>query len=77
MDRDDHEAARRRILRRATLYSLSFLAAGLIIALAGAAFIAWLMSRRGMPFVKTWLILTAIIILPGLIATIWKTIRGR
>jgi hypothetical protein len=75
--RDEHAAARKQILRRATLYSMGFLAAGLFIAIAGAAFVAWLLSHAGMPFRKTWLIVMAIIVLPGLLATIWKMIRGR
>jgi uncharacterized protein YacL len=75
--RDENDDARRQIVRRATIYSVSFLAAGLIIAVAGAAFVAWLLSRGSLPFMKTWLIVTAIIVLPGLVATIWKLIRGR
>lgn len=75
--RDEHAAARKQILRRATLYSVGFLAAGLFIAVAGAAFVAWLLNHAGMPFRKTWLIVMAIIVLPGLLATIWKMIRGR
>ena len=76
-ERDEHADARRQILRRATLYSVGFLAAGVGIAVAGAAFVAWLLTHAGMPFTKTWLIVTVIIILPGLLATLWKLIRGR
>jgi ABC-type Fe3+ transport system permease subunit len=75
--RDEHDDARRQIVRRATLYSVGFLLAGLVIAIGGAAFVAWLLTRAGMPFRKTWLIVTVIIVLPGLLATIWKLIRGR
>lgn len=75
--RDEHDVARRQIVRRATLYTAGFLAAGIIIAVAGAAFVAWLLTRAGLPFTKTWLIVTAIIVLPGLLAMIWKLIRGR
>ena len=75
--REAHERGRRDIVRRATLYSAGFLAAGLLIALAGAAFIALLLSRAGLPFTRTWLSVTAIIVLPGLLATIWKLIRER
>lgn len=75
--RDEHAEVRRQILRRATLYSVGFLAAGLVIAVAGAAFVAWLLTHAGMPFRKTWLIVTVIIVLPGLLATIWKLIRER
>ncbi|MBR9988972.1 MAG: hypothetical protein KFH98_04405 [Gemmatimonadetes bacterium] len=75
--RDEHDHARRQIVRRATLYSIAFLAAGLTIAVAGAAFVAWMLGRAGMPFMRTWLILSGIIVLPGLLATIWKLVRGR
>ena len=75
--RDEQAAARRQIVRRATLYSVGFLAAGLITAVVGAAFVAWLLSHAGLPFTRTWLIVTGIILLPGLLATIWKMIRGR
>ncbi|MGH7448851.1 MAG: hypothetical protein ACRELT_14870 [Longimicrobiales bacterium] len=78
MTRDDaQDDARKRIARQATLYSLGFLAAGLIIGVAGAALVAWLLSRGRLPFFETWLVVTAIIILPGLLAAIWKLMRGR
>jgi high-affinity Fe2+/Pb2+ permease len=72
-----HGNARKRIIRRATLFSVGFLAAGLVIALAGAALVAWLFSRGSLPFFETWLVVTAIIVLPGLVAAAWKQIRDR
>jgi hypothetical protein len=74
--RDPHSEARRQILRRATLYSAGFMAAALVIAMIGAAFVAWLLTWRGLPFVRTWLITMVIIVLPGLLAAVWKLIRG-
>jgi hypothetical protein len=75
---DDPEAGRRReLLRRATVYTVSFFAAGMVIAMIGAAFVAWLLTWRGQPFMRTWLIAMAIIILPGLLAGLWKLVRGR
>jgi high-affinity Fe2+/Pb2+ permease len=74
---DPHQAARRQIMRRATLYSLGFMLAGLVIAVAGAALVAWLLSRGRLPFLETWIVVLLIIVLPGLIATVWKTFRGR
>jgi hypothetical protein len=74
---DPHSEVRRQILRRAALYSAGFIGAALVIAMVGAAFIAWLLTWRGQPFMRTWLIAMAIIVLPGLAAAIWKTIRGR
>jgi hypothetical protein len=81
--RQDHahgagrDRASRHIVRRATLYSIAFLAAGLAIAVAGAALVAWMLGRAGLPFMRTWLILSVLIVLPGLLATVWKLIRGR
>ena len=76
--RDPNADARRSIVRRATLYSVGFLAAGVIIALGGGALVALLLSRNDrLPFRETWLIVTAIILLPGLVAALWKAIRGR
>ncbi|HEX6307904.1 MAG TPA: hypothetical protein VFZ69_06940 [Longimicrobiales bacterium] len=78
MRRDPDADARRSIVRKATLYSVGFLAAGLIVALAGAALVAWLLSRGDrLPFLETWLIVTVIIVLPGLVAALWKLIRDR
>jgi hypothetical protein len=79
MNRGDAEdaEARRRLVRRAALYTLGFFSAGVAIALAGAALIAWMLTRAGQPFLRSWLIISAIVILPGLLAAIWKTYRGR
>jgi hypothetical protein len=74
---DPDAEARRQILRRASLYSAAFLAAGLAVAVVGAAFVAWLLTWRGQPFLRTWLIAMVVIVLPGLLAAIWKLIRGR
>lgn len=75
--RDPHAEARRQIVRRATLYSVGFLAAGLGIAVVGAALIAWLLSRGPLPFMQTWLVVTLIVVLPALAAAVWKLIRNR
>lgn len=74
---DAHAETRREIMRRASRYMMSFLAAAVGIAVVGAAFVAWLLSLAGMPFLRTWLIAIVIIVLPGLTAAIWKLIRGR
>lgn len=76
--RDPNAAARRSIVRRATLYSVGFLAVAVIIALGGAALVALLLTRGDrLPFLQTWLIVAAIILLPGVIAAVWKAIRSR
>jgi hypothetical protein len=75
--RDNRSDERDRIISQATKFTLSFLAAGLAIALVGGAFIGWLLRWAGQPFLRTWLIATALIILPGLLAGIWKFFRER
>ncbi|HSJ05346.1 MAG TPA: hypothetical protein VK936_01505 [Longimicrobiales bacterium] len=74
---DPGSETRRQILRRATVYTVSFLGAAIAIALLGAAFVAWLLTWRGQPFLRTWLIAAAIIVLPGLAAAIVRFVRGR
>jgi hypothetical protein len=75
---DDRDArVRKEILRRATLYTLGFLGAAVIIAVVGAAFVAWLLTWRGQPFLRTWLVAMAIILVPGILGMIWKLVRGR
>lgn len=74
---DPQSETRRQIVRRATVYTVSFLAAAIGIALLGGALVAWLLTWRGQPFLRTWLIVAAIIVLPGLLAALWKLVRGR
>ena len=74
-DRD--REIRRQIMRRSSLYTAAVVAAALAIASLGAAIVAWVLSGRGMPFGVTWLVTMGIIVLPGLLAAIWKLIRAR
>lgn len=67
----------RRLVGRATAYTAIFLGAALVVAMLGAALVAWLLTFAGQPFGRTWLIVTAIIVLPGMIGAIWKLIRER
>jgi uncharacterized membrane protein len=74
----DHDAARReRILRRATIYVYGFLAAALIVAVGGAALVAMLFARQGFPFVKTWIVLSLVILVPSGIALVSRAVRER
>lgn len=75
--RDTGSDERDRIISQATRFTLSFLAAALAIAAVGGAFVAWILRFAGQPFLRTWLIAMAIIILPGLAAGIWKFFRER
>jgi hypothetical protein len=68
---------RSRLVRQVTIYTAAFFAAAVVIAVVGAALVAWLLSFAGQPFLRTWLVLTLVIVLPGLLAALWKLIRLR
>lgn len=55
--------ARRRIVRRATYYTLGLIAMALVIAAAGSAIVAWFLTLSGLPFRATWLTLTLFVLL--------------
>ncbi|HSJ14920.1 MAG TPA: hypothetical protein VK939_10925 [Longimicrobiales bacterium] len=68
--------ARQRIIRKASVLTVSFFAAGLVIALAGAALIALLLRFTGLPFMKTWLIVSAITVVAALAGALWSARRS-
>jgi len=74
---EDLERTRRIILRRSAFYMYGFLAAGLIVAIGGSALVALLMSRGGLPFLPTWLVITAIVLLPSLLGMVIRAARER
>lgn len=64
----DREArVRRGILRRAFFYSYGMLAITLVVAVGGSALIAWALSRAGLPFRATWLVLAVVVMTPPLV----------
>ena len=63
---DGEARVRRDILRRAALYSYGMLALTLAVAVGGSALIAWFLSRGGLPFIPTWIVLTAVVLAPPL-----------
>jgi hypothetical protein len=74
---DPGAEARRQIVRRATLYTAGFIAAAVGISIIGAAVVAWLLTFAGQPFLRTWLVLSIVIALPGLLGALWKLVRAR
>lgn len=68
---------RRDILRRASLYSYGMLAFTLAVAIGGSALIAWVLSRGGLPFRETWMVLTAIVLIPPLLRIAFNAIRRK
>lgn len=76
-DFDRSAEIRRRIILRAQLYTYGFLAAALFVAFAGSAMVAWILSRTGLPFLKTWIAILIIVLLPSLVTMVWRAVRER
>jgi hypothetical protein len=76
-DSRDLERVRRRIFLRANLYTWGFLAAALVVAVGGSGLVAWLLSRTGLPFATTWVVITAIVLLPSLLGMVVRAVRER
>ena len=76
---DDREAARNRqaLLRRATLYTVGFFAAGVVVAAVGAALVAGLLHLSGLPFRRTWLVLFGVVIIGAGLALLIQNLRER
>lgn len=81
--RDDlnavREAARNRraLLRRATLYTVGFFAAGLVVAALGAALVAGLLHLSGLPFRRSWPVLFAVVLGGAGLALLIQNLRER
>lgn len=77
----DTARERRRLVRRATLYTVGFFAAAVLVAVVGAAIIAWMLSNFGLPFRPTWLIIAALVLgvplLAALVRALWRRAGGR
>jgi FtsH-binding integral membrane protein len=75
--RDEHAETRRRIHRKATLYTYGFMLAAIGVAFGGSALVAWLLSTTGLPFVRTWIVLSVVVLLPSLLGIVWRALRER
>lgn len=73
----ESERERARLIRRATLYTVGFFAAAVVIAVTGSALIAWVLSRFGAPFRATWIAFTVIVLGVPLIVGAIGALRRR
>jgi fatty acid desaturase len=72
---DPSAEARRKLMRHATLYMYGSILAALFLALAGAALIAFLLRGIGWPFLRLWLVIVAIVLVPPLLAIVVRALR--
>ena len=66
-----------RLVRRAGLYAWTFLLVAAIVVAGGSAAVAWLMTRAGLPFLGTWLVLMVLVLLPSLLMLVWRAVKER
>jgi len=76
-DSDRFREERRRILRRAAVFTYATFFAALVVAVVGAALVAWLLSFAGFPFRETWLVLIVVILGVPLLARLAAAVRGK
>lgn len=71
------ERNRRALLRRATLYTVGFFAAGVAVAAVGAALVAGLLHLSGVPFRSSWPVLFGVVIAGAGLALLVQRLRER
>lgn len=74
---DPERERRRHIVRRATFCMYGFFLAAVLVAAAGAALVALLLRGAGLPFVPTWLALTALVLLVPIIGMTVRELRRK
>ena len=59
---DDYDRERKRILRRLDMITWGLAGAALLLAVLGGALIAWIVTGAGFPFLRTWVILSLLLL---------------
>jgi uncharacterized membrane protein len=59
---DDFDAERRRIVRKISLLTWGLGAAAVLMAVLGGALLAWIFTGAGLPFLRTWVILSLLLL---------------
>jgi len=63
---EDYDKERRRILKQISLITWGLAAAAVVVAALGGALIAWIFTGAGLPFLRTWLIVSLLLLaVPG------------
>lgn len=59
---EDFDRERRRIVRKVELLTWGVLVLAVVLAVAGGALVAWILTGAGFPFRRTWLILSLLLL---------------
>jgi membrane protein implicated in regulation of membrane protease activity len=60
---EDYDEERRRIIRQLSVLTWSLVAGALFFAILGGALLAWIFTGAGLPFLRTWLIVSLLLLL--------------
>ncbi len=74
-DEESLREERRRIVRRITLWTYAFALAAILIGLLGGALLAWILTGLGLPFLRTWLLLSMVLVLVPIMIHVGQSIR--
>jgi uncharacterized membrane protein len=70
---NDFDEERRRIVRRISLLTWGLIAAAVLLAIVGGALLAWIFTGIGWPFLRSWPIISALLLgIPALIHLVYR-----
>ncbi len=73
---EEYDEERRRIIRQISVLTWGLLGGVLFFAIVGGALLAWIMTFAGLPFLRTWLIVSLLLLAVPLLVHIapkpWK-----
>ena len=78
-DQEDLDRERRKILRKLGVLTWSLYGAIVVLAIGGGALVAWFFQGAGLPFRRTWLIMSLLLVMVPLLVHLspWpRTPRG-
>lgn len=59
---EDFDQERRRIVQKITLITWGLAAGAVVMAIIGGALLAWIFTGAGFPFLRTWLIVSVLLL---------------
>jgi hypothetical protein len=59
---EDFDADRKRIIRQISVVTWGLAAGALFFAVLGGALLAWILTGTGLPFLRTWIILSLLLL---------------
>jgi hypothetical protein len=73
---EDYDEERRRIIRQISVLTWGLTAGAIFFAILGGVLIAWILTGAGLPFLRTWLILSLLFLAVPLLVHVmpkpWK-----